>query len=335
MNPIAPHISVFLQQRLPHEQQASQNTCDSYAYTFLLLFKFASRHLKVSPSELLLEQIDAPLVMAFLEHLEKDRNNSPRTRNARLAAIKSFIRFIEHRVPSALDQVRRVRAIPVKKTEVRLVNYLTHSEIQALLDAPDVTTRSGIRDRAMLHVAFAGGLRVSELVGLQMEDLNFEPRLIIRVYGKGRRERALPLWKETGSAVRAWLAIRKKAAVPEVFLNSCGQQITRSGFSYILQKHVTTAIRQCPSLAKKRVSPHVLRHTCAMIILQATRDIRKVSIWLGHASLQSTEAYTQADPSEKLEAIEAVTPPLFRKGRFQPPDRLIALLQKRDTLCSA
>jgi len=335
MNPIAPHISMFLQQRLPYERQASQNTCDSYAYTFLLLFKFASKHFKVPPCELLLEQIDAPLVMAFLEHLEKDRNNSPRTRNARLAAVKSFMRFIEHRVPSALDQVRRVIAIPVKKTDVRLVNYLTQSEIQALLDAPDATTRAGIRDRAMLHVAFAGGLRVSELVGLRMENLSFEPRLIIHVRGKGRRERILPLWKETRSAVRSWLAIREKAVVPEVFLNSCGKQITRSGFTYILQKHVTTAIRMCPSLAKKHVSPHVLRHTCAMIILQATCDIRKVSLWLGHASLQSTEVYTQADPTEKLEAIEAVTPPLFRKGRFQPPDRLIALLQKGGTLCTA
>lgn len=325
---------MFLQQRLPHERQASQNTSDSYAYAFLLLFAFASKQYKVSPSALLLEQIDAPLVMAFLEHLEKERNNSPRTRNARLAAVKSFMRFIEYRVPSALDQVRRIMAIPVKKTDVPLVNYLTQSEIQALLDAPDENTLDGIRDRAMLHVAYAGGLRVSELVGLRMEDLSFEPRLIIRVRGKGRKERALPLWKETGRALRAWLAIREKAAVPEVFLNSRGQHITRSGFSYILKKYVMTAIQRSPCLAKKRVSPHVLRHTCAMIMLQATHDIRKVSIWLGHATLQSTEVYVQADPNEKLEAIEAITPPLFRKGRFQPPDRLIALFRNGGTLCS-
>ncbi len=334
MNPIAPHISVFLQQRLPQERGASPHTCASYAHAFLLLFEFASKQYKVSPSELCLEQIDAPLVLKFLEELERKRGNSARTRNARLAAIKSFIRFIEYRVPSALDQVRRILAIPVKKTSTRLVSYLTRPEIQALLDAPDVSTRKGTRDRALLHVCLAAGLRVSELITLRMEDLAFEPRLTIRVWGKGRRQRALPLWKETATALRSWLAIRGEAPVPEVFLNSRGQPLSRSGFAYILGQQVCVAAQSCPPLLDKRISPHVLRHSCALLMLQATHDIRKVSLWLGHASTQTTEIYVETDPSEKLDAIEAVTPPALRRGRFRPPDRLIALLRS-GTLCSA
>lgn len=327
MTPVAPHITAFLRQRLPLERGVSKHTCQSYAYAFLLLFNFASQKCGVSPSQLCVEQIDAGLVLEFLEHLEKVRGNSPRTRNARLAAIKSFMRFLEHRAPSALDQTRRVLAIPSKKHDERLVGYLTREEMQALLDAPDPRTREGVRDRAMLHLACAAGLRVSELVNLKKDDLTFEPRLSVHVCGKGRRERALPLWKETAAALRAWLSIRGAAAAPELFLNSRGQPLTRSGFSYILRKHALRASRRCPALGNKRVSPHVLRHTCAMLFLQATGDLRKVSLWLGHASIQSTEVYTRTDPNEKLNAIEAVTPPILRRGRFRPPDRLIQTLR--------
>ena len=302
---------------------------------FQRLLEFASRTYKVSPSALFLEQIDAQLVSAFLEYLEQERGNSPQTRNARLAAIKSFMRFVEHRVPSSLDQIRRILAIPSKKTTTRLTGYLTSQELQALLDAPQPNTWNGIRDRAMLHITFAAGLRVSELVGLQIDDLTFQPRLIVRIRGKGRRERALPLWQETAHTLRAWLAIRGQPPVPEIFLNARGLELTRSGFAYILSKHIRTAARQQPSLLAKRVSPHVLRHTCAMVILRATHDIRKVSLWLGHASLQSTEVYVQADPSEKLEALEAATPPSYRRGRFEVPDRLLALLQGSTRLCAA
>lgn len=329
MTPIAPLITAFLRQRLPVERQASVHTCDAYAHTFRLLFEFVSRRHKVPPSALTLEHIDAPLILAFLEHLERHRGNAARTRNARLAAIKSFMRFVQYRVPSALDQVRRALAIPIKRTDARLIAFLTRVEIQAVLDSPDPRTRHGVRDRAMLHIASAGGLRVSELVGLRLEDLRFDAQLTIRVYGKGRRERALPLWKETASAVRAWLAIRGAAAVPEVFLNSRGQQLTRGGFAHILCTHVRRAARLCPSLATKRVSPHVLRHTCAMLTLQATHDVRKVALWLGHASLQTTEVYLRTDPEAKLEAIEAVTPLGVRRGKFRPPDRLIALLTSK------
>ena len=328
MTPIAPHIEAFLREHLVRQRDASQHTCDSYATSFQLLFVFAARKLKVSPSALTLEQLDATLIGAFLEYLEEQRQNSPNTRNVRLAAIKSFFRFLEYRHPAALDQIRRVLAIPFKKTDQRLVPYLTQHETQALLDAPDPTTREGIRDQAMLHVAVCAGLRVSELVGLQLHDVAF-PSMSIRIHGKGRRERAIPLWKVTATALRAWLAIRGTPATPEVFVNTRGESMTRWGFAYVLKRHVETAAIACPSLAEKQVSPHVLRHTCAMIVLQATQDIRKVSLWLGHANLATTEIYTRADPSAKLEAINAIVPPHLRKGKFRPPDKLIALLKDK------
>jgi integrase/recombinase XerD len=327
MTSIAPHITAFLQQRLPLERGASPYTCDSYADTFRLLFVFAGERLGLSPSALHLEHIDAPLVLAFLEHIETHRGNRISTRNVRLAAIKSFMRFAEYRVPSALDQIHHVLAIPVKRTDSQLVPYLTIEEMQAILDVPDPTTREGCRDRAMLYVGFAAGLRVSELVGLRIHELTFHPTASILVRGKGRRERALPLWTETVSALRAWLAVRGAAQATELFLNNKGEPLSRWGFQYILRKHVEAAAQHCPSLRNKRISPHVLRHSCAVTILQATQDIRKVSLWLGHASVQTTEIYTRVDPSEKIEAINKITPPSLRKGRFRPPDRLMAALK--------
>lgn len=327
MTPIAPHIAAFLLERLPVERRASEHTCDSYAYAFQLLFGYASRELGVAPSELHVEQIDTPLVLAFLGDLETSRGNGPRTRNARLSAIRSFFRFLEHRLPSALEQIRRIRAIPMKRCDSRLILHLSRDEAQAILDAPDPQTRYGVRDRAMLHVALAGGLRVSELLGIRLDDVSLQPRPTIVVRGKGRKERALPLWKDTGVALRAWLALRGDAAAPEVFLNARRDPMTRAGFEYILRKHVTTAQTRCPSLAKKRVSPHVLRHTCAMMTLQATGDLRRVALWLGHANTQTAEVYTRIDPTEKLDALDSVTPPSLRRGNFRPPDKLLDLLR--------
>jgi site-specific recombinase XerD len=180
----------------------------------------------------------------------------------------------------------------------------------------------------MLYLAFASGLRVSELVGLRLDQLHFTPEAMLHVIGKGRRERILPLWKETTVALRAWLAVRDGRQDPALFLNASGRAMTRAGFEYILAKHTAAAARKQPSLSTKRVTPHILRHSCAMHMLQATRDIRRVSLWLGHASLQSTEIYLRADPTEKLEALTAITPLSLRRGQFRPPDALIALLQE-------
>jgi site-specific recombinase XerD len=329
MTDLAPHLAVFLREHLPVERGASPHTCDTYAYGFQLLVCFAGRRLGVKPSKLEIEQLDAPLVLAILEHLERERKNSARTRNARLAAVNAFFRFLEYRLASCLDQSRQIHAIPMKKTDETLVAYLTRDELRALLDAPDPRIISGIRDRAMLHLAFAAGLRVSELIGLRLDQLDLQGPPSIHVIGKGRRERRLPLWKETSKALRAWLAVRPSSGNSELFLNARGQAMTRSGFEYILATHAAAAANRQPSIASKRVTPHVLRHTCAMHTLQATRDVRKVSLWLGHASLQSTEVYLRADPGEKLDALNAMTPPTLKPGRFRPPDRLLEMLRSR------
>jgi integrase/recombinase XerD len=326
MTSLAPHMESFLREHLVRHRGASQHTCDSYAYSFQSLFEFASQKLKVAPSALMLEQLDATLISTFLEHLETTRGNSAETRNIRLAAFRSFFRFLQHREPAAVEQVRRVLAIPFKKTDTRLVPHLVQEEMQALLDSPDPSTRVGIRDRALLHLAVCAGLRVSELTGLRIDDIAPQSASI-RVRGKGRRERALPLWKTTAAALRAWLAVRGSVASPEVFVNARGGPFSRWGVAYVLRRHAEAAGRKCSGLNGKQVSPHVLRHTCGMIVLQATQDIRKVSLWLGHSSLTTTEVYVRADPTEKLEAIEAVVPPSLRKGRFRPPDKLLALLK--------
>jgi integrase/recombinase XerD len=327
MNPLGPHLTVFLREYLPRQREMSAQTSDTYAYAFQLLVCFAAKRMKTTPSKLSIEQLDATLVLAFLESLEKERGNCAKTRNSRLAAVKTFFRFLEYRLPSCLDQARRVRAIPVKKTDEVIVGFLNREEIQALLDAPDPKSRYGLRDRAMLYLAYACGLRVSELVCLHMDNLAFHPQPTIHVMGKGRRERVLPLWKETATALRDWVKVRGETKSGAIFLNAGHEAMTRSGFEYILDKHVQTASVRQPSLTRKRVSPHIMRHSCAMHTLQATGDIRKVALWLGHASLQSTEVYLRADPAEKLETIASLVPPALRRGHFRPPDKLLAMLR--------
>ncbi len=256
MTPLGPHLTVFLREYLPNQREMSVQTSDTYAYAFQPLVCFAAERLKVTPSEFSVEQLDATLVLAFLEHLEKAGENCARTRNSRLAAIKTFFKFLEYRLPSCLEQARRVRAIPVKKTDEVIVGYLNREEIQALLDAPDPSRRDGLRDRAMLHLAYAGGLRVSELVGLNLADLTLHAQPSIHVMGKGRRERILPLWKETASTIRDWLKVLGEPKSTALFHNARGDLMTRSGFKYILAKHLRTASAKQPSLRKKRVSPH-------------------------------------------------------------------------------
>lgn len=337
MTALGNHHAIFLREHLPKERSASPHTCEAYATTFQLLVVFAAKRLAVAPSALAVEQIDANLILAFLDHLEADRGNGPRTRNARLAAINAFFRFLEYRLPDCLDQARRIHAIPMKKTDEALVAHLGLEEIQALLDAPDPRTVSGTRDRAMLHITFAAGLRVSELIGLHLDHVDQHHWASIHVMGKGRRERILPLWKETAAALKAWISIRPATAEPELFLNSSGHAMTRSGFAYILAKHAAAAAKIHPSIAGKHVTPHVLRHSCAMHTLKATRDIRQVSLWLGHASLQSTEIYLRADPTEKLEALGAMKSPALKPGRFRAPDKVLAMLnevRRGNIICS-
>ena len=324
MTPIAPLITNFLREHLPVERGLSTHTCETYAYAFRLLFDFASERLKTRPSKLSLEQLDAALILDFLVHIEEQRKNSAATRNARLAAVKAFMHYVEFRVPSALAQVKQIQAITAKRHDTKLVRHMTMDEVQAILNAPNLGTRLVIRDRAMLHLCFACGLRVSELVELQLADVSLQTTPSIHVLGKGRKERCLPLWKETATDLRAWMAVRGPVRAPELFVNAKGEAMTRSGFEYVLDKHIRAAEKARPGLKGRSVSPHQLRHTCALVMLQATRDIRKVALWLGHADIRTTEVYLRTDPSEKLEAVEAVLPPALRRGRFKAPDALTA-----------
>jgi site-specific recombinase XerD len=236
------------------------------------------------------------------------------------------MRYVEYQLPSALEQIGRIRAIPTKRHDQKLIPHLTMEEVRAILNAPDLTTRSGLRDRAMLHLCFAAALRVSELVGAMLTNLSLQRTPNLLVQGKGRKERCLPLWKETAADLRAWLAVRGHVRAPELFVNADGRAMTRAGFEYVLDKHARAAATACPSLRGRSVSPHQLRHSCAVIMLQATRDVRKVALWLGHADIRTTEVYLRMDAAQKLEAVEAVIPPELRRGRFKAPDALIASL---------
>lgn len=319
-------ISDYLRDHLPNQRGLTANTCETYAHSYKLFFNFVADRQNLRPSQLMLQHINAPNVLEFLEHIERKRGNGSATRNLRLAAIKSFLRYVEHRDPSVLEQSAQVQAIPTKRGDVPLIEHLSIEEVHALLNAPDMRTYSGIRDRAMMHLCFAAGLRVSELVGTQIVDLKLGAKPALTIYGKGRRERALPLWQETAKDLRAWIKVRGNALTNDVFLNARGERMSRSGFEYVLDKHVRSASKTCPSLIGRSVSPHQLRHSCALVMLEATKDVRKVALWLGHADVRTTETYLRMDASQKLEAIESVVPPSLRPGRFKPPDALIAML---------
>ena len=317
MTELALHISAFLRDYLPRDRRASRHTVESYVTSFQLLVCFAADRLGIRPCRLEIEQLTAPLILDFLNDLEHERGNSIGTRNVRLAAFKSFFRYLEHRVPSCLDLARQMHAIPSKRGDEPLVDYLDRDELQALLDAPDPTTRSGVRDRAMLHLAYAGGLRASELTGLVCRDLA-QPHLdTVHVFGKGRRDRILPLWKETRSVLRQWLAIRPAGRDQNLFLNARANAMSRHG----LRAPIGTPCRH--RAAKGAVDDHethlthTLRHSRAMHTLEATGDIRKVSLGLGHQSIQSTEIYLRADPVEKLDILASGLPPGIRNGAFR------------------
>ena len=327
MTDLAPHLTAFLRDYLLNERHFSRHTVKSYTECFRLLVLYAAEQTKTRPCALKIEDFTVALLVAFLESLEKDRNNSVGTRNNRLAAIKAFFRYLEYRVPSCLDLALQVRAIPQKRADKPLIDWLDRTEMQAILDAPDTATVAGLRDRAMLHLCYAAGLRVSELTGLTLDSLSGPQLEGIRILGKGRRDRELPLWKETKAVLNEWLDVRPPVNNRYLFLNARGRAMSPDGFAYILSQHVATAMLAVPSLKTKRVTPHVIRHSTAMTILHATGDIRKVSLWLGHADLKTTEGYLRASPAEKLEILVANAPPSIRPGAFPgAKDSLMSLL---------
>ena len=326
MTDLAPHLTAFLQEYLPNERRFSRHTVQGYTDCFRLLVLYAADEIKARPCVLKIEHFTVALLVAFLESLEKDRNNSVGTRNIRLAAIKSFFRYLEYRVPSCLDLALQVHAIPQKRADKPLIDWLDRSEMQAILDAPDTTTVAGLRDRGMLHLCYAAGLRVSELTELTLDSLSGPQLETIRILGKGRRDRELPLWKETKTVLNEWLDVRPAVNNRYLFLNARGRPMSPDGFTYILKQHTAAAAQRIASIKGKRVTPHVLRHSAAMAILHATGDIRKVSLWLGHADIKTTEMYIRASPAEKLKILQSNTPPSIRSGTFpgvkgQPDER--------------
>ena len=327
MADLAAPLATFLRDHLPRDRGTSRHTVESYALCFRLLVVFAADKYGIRPCTLDIGHLDIATLLEFLEHLERDRGNGVRTRNARLAAIKAFFRFLEFRHPEHLDLAAQVRQIPAKKGDVPLIGSLDRAEMRALLDAPDPGTVAGTRDRAMLCLTYNAGLRVSELVGLALNDLKMPALDEVHIIGKGRRERILPLWKETRRVLREWLAVRPESTDRHLFLNAMGTGMTRRGFAKRLALHAQNVARSVPSIAGKTVSPHLLRHTCAIHTLEATGDVRKVSLWLGHASLQTTEMYLQADPTDKLDTLDKWRPPNLKKGKFKGvKDELLAML---------
>lgn len=318
----------FFTDRLLRQRQASPHTIASYRDSFRLLLKFAAERLGKEPSELTLTDLDAPFVGAFLHHLEQDRGNSARTRNARLAAVRAFFRYIAFEELQQSALIQRVLAMPNKCAEKKSIDFLSRPEIEALLSAPDLNTWGGRRDRALLLLAVQTGFRVSELVGLNCEDLvlgNEAP--YVRCHGKGRKERLTPLRKQTTVVLRDWLRERAGRPSEPLFPNARGGRLSRDGVEHLLAKHVATAGVLRPSLQTKRVSPHVLRHSAAMDLLQHGVDRSVIALWLGHESVQTTEVYIHADMKLKETVLEKTSPLESPPGRYRPEDPLLAFLE--------
>lgn len=317
----------FFTQRLMQQRQASAHTIASYRDTFKMLLQFVQKRLRKAPSALALADIDAPLVAAFLDDLEQARGVGARTRNLRLTAVHSFFRFASYEAPGHAAQIARVLAIPAKKFDRGLVPFLSRSEVDALLAAPDQQTWSGRRDHALILVAVQTGLRLSELTGLRNDDVNLSTGSHVRVTGKGRKERCTPLSKGSRAVLAAWL--REPPKVPAgqpVFPNARGGPLSAHGVQYLLAKHAATARRSCTSLRRKRVSPHVLRHTTAMDLLQAGVEQSVIALWLGHESIETTQIYLDANLELKEKMLAKTTPLNGQPGRFRPEDDLLAFL---------
>lgn len=317
----------YFTHRLMGQLDASVHTVASYRDTFRCLLEFAQRTLRKPPTALAIDDLDAPFIGRFLDHLEKERGNKPRSRNTRLAAVHSFFRYVALQEPSLGSLAQRVLAIPNKRYKIKSVDFLSQSEIDALLAAPDQTTWAGRRDRTLLLVAVQTGLRVSELISLRCQDVHLDTGAYIHCLGKGRKERCTPFRKEAVAALRAWLRERNGSPSDVLFPSARGQPLSRDGVEYLLSKHAATARTRCPSLKSKRVSPHVLRHSLAMDLLQHGVDRSVISLWLGHETIESTQPYLHANLELKKKALAKTQPFNGRRGCYKPKDKLLAFLQ--------
>ncbi|MCO5167733.1 MAG: site-specific integrase [Planctomycetes bacterium] len=327
MTPLAPLLEAFFTERLFKQRQASPHTISAYRDTFRLLLTFAQQKLGRTPSQLELKDLDAPFVSAFLDQLQGKRGNSVRTRNARLAAIRSFFRYLSLEEPGHAAHIQRVLGIPQKRSDRNLIGFLNRLEVDALLSAPDTSTWIGRRDHTLLLVAVQTGLRVSELVGLCAEQLVLTTGPHVRCRGKGRKERCTPLTKQATKALRAWLNERAGGPADPLFPTRRGTRLSRDAVERLVAKYTQAASATCHSLAKKRVTPHVLRHTTAVHLLQAGVDRSVIALWLGHESVETTQMYLDADLSTKEAALEKTRPTNSRAARrYAPGDRLLAFL---------
>jgi site-specific recombinase XerD len=316
----------FFTQRLMQQRQASPHTISSYRDTFHQFLKFVQQRLHTPPSRLNFEEIDAPLIVAFLDDLEKQHGLSIRSRNLRLTALHSFFRYAAFEAPAHSAQIQRVLAIPSKRFTRTLVRFLTRAEVDALLAAPDQRTWFGRRDHAFLLVAVQTGLRVSEMTGLTRDDLVLGAGAHVHVIGKGRKERCTPIAKSTLAVVKLWLREPQRGGGHVLFPSAKGTRLTVHGVQYLLNKHRMTASTVCPSLKHKRVTVHRLRHTMAMDLLQAGVDRSVIALWLGHESVETTQIYLEATLAMKEQALAKTTPPNGSTARYQPGDQLLGFL---------
>ena len=320
-------LEAFFTKRLMQQRQVSAHTISSYRDTFRLFLEFSRNRLKKAPSTLTFEEIDAPLIVAFLQDMEKTRGIATRTRNLRLTAVRSFFRYAAFELPDHSNQIQRVLAIPGKCFNRRQVAFLTRSEIDALLAAPDKRGWSGRRDHALLLTAVQTGLRQSEITALRRGDLVLETGAHVRVLGKGRKERCTPFGKQTVEVLKEWLREPARSGSEFLFPNARGGCLSADGVQYILHKHVTVAQTRCASLLEKRVTPHVLRHTTAMELFQAGVDRSVIALWLGHESVETTQIYLEANLELKENALSKTTALKGRATRFRPSDQLLAFLK--------
>jgi site-specific recombinase XerD len=325
--PLAPLLERFFTDRLLHQRQVSPHTVASYRDTFRLLLKFAHERLSTPPARLSFEAVDAPLIGAFLDHLEKTRGVSARSRNLRLTAIHSFFRYAAFETPTHAAQIQRVLAMPSKRFTRRQISFLTRLEIEALLAAPDQRRWFGRRDHALLLVAVQTGLRLSELTALTRNDVTVGPGAHVRVIGKGRKERCPPLAKPTIAVLNAWLREPPRGNAQLLFPTARGTRLSADAVEYLVTKHRTAAAKVCPSLQDKRITTHGLRHTAAMELLQAGVDRSVIALWLGHESVETTQVYLEATLAMKEQALAKTTPPNGgRFRRYRPGDELLGFL---------
>jgi len=320
-------LQTFFTDRLMAQRNASPHTIAAYRDTFRLLFAYAQEQLGKPPSALTLEDLDTSFIGIFLDHLEHERRNTARSRNARLAAIRSFFRYAAYQLPEHSSLVQRVLSLPSKKHQRTLIEYLTEEETKALLDAPDRHTWAGRRDYALLLVAIQTGLRVSELCGLCCRDVTMGTGAHLRCLGKGRKMRCTPLTRSVVAVLKSWLKEQGNQSTDPLFPNHRGGQISADGVQFILAKHTAVALLQCPSMKEKKISPHVLRHTAAMNLLHAGADTATIALWLGHENLETVHIYVEADLARKQKILAKTAAPTGSVKRFRPDDALLAFLK--------